>query len=155
MLVELVSRNRDLSIQTIKDTEAGLYFGQNAIEIGLADGITTFSEFINQNRRNYIMNEQDKTLAIEQSVDLIEQGKRIGYEKCCSEVLKVISLCNLSKMPEKITEFIEQKASVEQVRESLMSIMLERTMKAEILSTLPQDPLESLVMKEAKARQSA
>lgn len=159
MFSQLIARNRGLSIQTIKNTEAGLYFGQNAIDIGLADGITIFSElkFINQHRRNFTMNEQTTATKAEtiNPNDLIEQGKHIGYEKCSAEVLEIIRLCNLSKMPEKITEFIEQKASVEQVRESLMSIILERTMNTEILSTLPQDSPESLVMKAAKARQSA
>ena len=156
MFSQLIARNRGLSIQTIKNTEAGLYFGQNAIEIGLADGVRTFSEIINQHRRNYIMNEQikaveNKELSINPD-DLIDQGKRIGYEKCRSEVIEVIRLCNLSKMPEKITEFIEQNVSVEQARESLMAELAERTMKAEILSTLPQDSSDGLVMKAAKAR---
>jgi signal peptide peptidase SppA len=114
MFVKLIARNRNLSTLAVKSTEAGLYFGQNAIEIGLADGITTFFEFINQHRRNFTMNEQvlNATQAIS-SDDLVNQGKQQGYNNCRTEILEIARLCNLSKMPEKITEFIEQNASVE------------------------------------------
>jgi ClpP class serine protease len=159
MLIELIARNRNLSIEAIKSTEAGLYFGQNAIEIGLADGITTFSElrekilFINK-KEVFNMNEQttadfsDKV----QTDDLIEEAKRIGYNNCRTEVLEVIRLCNLSKMPEKITEFIEQNVSSKQAQEILVSTLAERTTKAEIFSTLPQNSSENLVIQAAKAR---
>ncbi len=153
MLIELIARNRNLSTKTIQSTEAGLYFGKSAIEIGLADEITIFSEFkekisINENR-SFIMTEQ--TIE-EQPNDLIEQGKRIGYKKCRSEVLELIRLCNLSRMPEKLEEFIEQNVSVQEARETLMSTLAERTAKAEIFSALPQDSSENLMMKAAKAR---
>ncbi len=88
----------------------------------------------------------------EQPINPDDQGKQQGYDSCRTEILELIRLCNLSRMPEKITEFIEQGVSNKQAQESLMFIMLERTMKAEILSTLPQDSSEGLVMQAAKAR---
>ncbi|APR98969.1 S49 family peptidase [Wolbachia endosymbiont of Folsomia candida] len=153
MFVQLIARNRNLSIEAVKSTEAGLYFGQKAIEIGIADGIITFSEFINQHRRNFTMNEQATKAQTINPDELIDQGKHIGYEKCRTEVLEVIRLCNLSRMPEKITEFIEQSVNVEQAREILMKTLAEQTVKNEIFSALPQDSSEGLVMKAAKARQ--
>ncbi|MFJ5423181.1 S49 family peptidase, partial [Wolbachia endosymbiont of Drosophila barbarae] len=56
MLVELIAQNRSLSVEAIKNTEAGLYFGEKAIEMGLADGMTILSS-INKNR-SITMNEQ-------------------------------------------------------------------------------------------------
>ncbi|MFT4327938.1 MAG: S49 family peptidase, partial [Wolbachia pipientis] len=56
MFVQLIARNRNLSIEAIKSTEAGLYFGEKAVEIGLADGMTILSS-INKNR-SITMNEQ-------------------------------------------------------------------------------------------------
>lgn len=154
MFVQLIARNRNLSIKTIKDTEAGLYFGQNAIEIGLADRITTFSEFINNYRSTNMTDFNYKGHTIDPD-DLIDEAKRIGYNNCRTEVLEVIRLCNLSKMPEKITEFIEQGVSSKQAQEILMSILAERTSKTEIFSALPQNSSEDLLMQAAKARQSA
>jgi hypothetical protein len=42
-----------------------------------------------------------------------------------------------------------------QAQEILMSILAERTMNTEILSTLPQNSPEDLVMQAAKTRQNA
>ncbi|MBS9530216.1 S49 family peptidase [Wolbachia endosymbiont of Rhagoletis cerasi] len=142
MFVELVARNRNLSTEKIKSTEAGLYFGKNAIEIGLADGITTFFEFINNYR---------STTMTTDCTD-VEEAKRIGYNNCHREVLEVIRLCNLSKMPEKIGEFIEQNVNAKQAQEILMSILAERTKKTEILSTIPQNTPEDLMMQVARTR---
>lgn len=150
MFVQLIARNRNLSTEKIKSTEAGLYFGEKAIEIGLADGITTFSEFIDNYRSN-----MTKTEIKEQAIDiddLIEKARCLGYENCRREILEVIRLCNLSKMPEKIGEFIEQNVNAKQAQEILMSILAERTKKTEILSTIPQNTPEDLMMQVARTR---
>ncbi|QXY89898.1 S49 family peptidase [Wolbachia endosymbiont of Diaphorina citri] len=131
MFVQLIARNRNLSIQAIKSTEAGLYFGEKAVEIGLADGVTTFFEFINNHRSV--------------SMTTIE-------ENCRREILEIIRLCNISKMPEKIGEFIEQGVSIEQAREVLMELLAERTKKTEIISAIPQNSGEELMMQVAKSR---
>ncbi|BET31408.1 hypothetical protein wKueTS_03840 [Wolbachia pipientis] len=137
MLVELIARNRSLSIEAIKSTEAGLYFGEKAVEIGLADGVTTFFEFIN-NHRSVSMTTNELT--------------EEGYENCRREIVEIIRLCNVSKMPEKIGEFIEQGVSIEQAREVLMELLAERTKKTEILSAIPQNSGEELMMQVAKSR---
>lgn len=105
MFLQLIARNRGLSTEKIRSTEAGLYFGERAIEIGLADEVITYSEFIDNYRSNSMNKVEIQAIDID---DLIEQGRCLGYESCRKEVLEVIRLCNLSKMPEKIGEFIEQ-----------------------------------------------
>lgn len=137
MFLQLITRNRGLSIEKIRSTEAGLYFGEKAVEIGLADGVTTFFEFIN-NHRSVSMTTNELT--------------EEGYENCRREILEIIRLCNISKMPEKIGEFIEQGVSVEQAREVLMELLAERTKKTEILSAIPQNSGEDLMMQVAKSR---
>ncbi|WP_353274081.1 S49 family peptidase [Wolbachia endosymbiont (group A) of Ennomos erosarius] len=139
MLIELIARNRNLSVEAIKNTEAGLYFGENAVEIGLADGMTILSS-INKNR-SITMNEQ--------TTNELETDNLTKYR---TEVLELIRLCNLSRMPEKIGEFIEQSVSVEQAREVLMELLAERTKKTEILSAIPQNSGEELMMQVAKSR---
>nr|WP_315984617.1 S49 family peptidase [Wolbachia pipientis] len=136
MFLQLIARNRGLSIEKIRSTEAGLYFGEKAVEIGLADGVTTFFEFINNHKSRSV------------SMTTIEEG----YENCRREILEIIRLCNVSKMPEKIGEFIEQSVSVEQAREVLMELLAERTEKTEILSAVPQNSQEDLMTQVAKSR---
>jgi len=144
MFVQLIARNRGLSIEKIRSTEAGLYFGKNAVDIGLADGMTILSgfKFINKNR-SITMNEQTTTGLKEEADNLT---------KYRNEVLELIRLCNLSRMPEKIGEFIEESVSIEQAREVLMELLAERTKKTEILSAIPQNSGEDLMMQVAKAR---
>ncbi|BET37208.1 MULTISPECIES: S49 family peptidase [Wolbachia] len=139
MFLQLIARNRGLSIEKIRSTEAGLYFGEKAVEIGLADGVTTFFEFIN-NHRSVSMTTNELT--------------EEGYENCRREILEIIRLCNVSKMPEKIGEFIEQGVSVEQAREVLMELLAERTKKTEILSAIPQNSGEDLMIQVARSRRS-
>jgi ClpP class serine protease len=141
MFVQLIARNRNLSTEKIKSTEAGLYFGKNAVDNGLADGITILSS-INKNR-SITMNEQTTTGLKEETDNLT---------KYRTEVLELIRLCNLSRMPEKIGEFIEQGVSVEQAREVLMELLAERTKKTEILSAIPQNSGEELMIQVAKSR---
>ncbi len=141
MFVQLIARNRGLSIEKIRSTEAGLYFGEKAVEIGLADGMTILSS-INKNR-SITMNEQTTNNVKEETDNLT---------KYRSEVLELIRLCNLSKMPEKIGEFIEQSVSVEQAREVLMELLAERAKKTEILSAIPQNSGEEVMMQVAKSR---
>ncbi len=141
MFVQLIARNRGLSIEKIRSTEAGLYFGEKAVEIGLADGMTILSS-INKNR-SITMNEQTTNNVKEETDNLT---------KYRSEVLELIRLCNLSKMPERIGEFIEQSVSVEQAREVLMELLAERAKKTEILSAIPQNSGEELMMQVAKSR---
>ncbi|MFT4314085.1 MAG: S49 family peptidase [Wolbachia pipientis] len=141
MFLQLIARNRGLSIEKIRSTEAGLYFGKNAVDIGLADGMTILSS-INKNR-SITMNEQTTNNVKEETDNLT---------KYRNEVLELIRLCNLSRMPEKIGELIEQGASVEQARDVLMKLLAERTKKTEILSTIPQNSGEELMIQVAKSR---
>lgn len=138
MFLQLIARNRGLSIEKIRSTEAGLYFGEKAVEIGVADGVTTFFEFINNHKsRSVSMTTNELT-----------------EENCRREILEIIRLCNVSKMPEKIGEFIEQSVSVEQAREVLMELLAERTKKTEILSAVPQNSQEDLMTHVARSRRS-
>ncbi|WP_264685219.1 S49 family peptidase [Wolbachia endosymbiont (group B) of Parapoynx stratiotata] len=142
MFVQLIARNRGLSIEKIRSTEAGLYFGEKAVEIGLADGITILSEFKSINKKGDItMNEK--------TTNDLETDNLTKYR---TEVLELIRLCNLSRMPEKIGEFIEQGVSVEQAREVLMELLAERTKKTEILSAIPRNSQEDLMTQVAKSR---
>ncbi|WP_410530065.1 MULTISPECIES: S49 family peptidase [Wolbachia] len=141
MFLQLIARNRGLSIEKIRSTEAGLYFGEKAVEIGVADGVTTFFEFIN--------NHKSRSVSMTTN-ELTEEG----YENCRREILEIIRLCNISKMPEKIGEFIEQSVSVEQAREVLMELLAERTKKTEILSAIPQNSGEDLMIQVARSRRS-
>ena len=48
LFVETVARNRGIEPSTVRDTEAGLFFGQAAVSLGLADAIGTFDDALAQ-----------------------------------------------------------------------------------------------------------
>ena len=44
LFAAIVARNRGLSVDAVKATDAGLFFSENAVRAGLADGVGNFSE---------------------------------------------------------------------------------------------------------------
>jgi signal peptide peptidase SppA len=46
LLVKTVARNRGIDQQVIRDTQAGLLFGKNAVDIGLADSVMSYSKVL-------------------------------------------------------------------------------------------------------------
>ncbi len=46
LFTETVARNRNLSVNAVRETEAGLYMGDKAIAAGLADGIKTWDQAV-------------------------------------------------------------------------------------------------------------
>jgi signal peptide peptidase SppA len=155
MFVELVARNRGLTTEAVKATEAGLYFGLDAIQTGLADEILTFPECIQKAAtqsfiRTIAMTETLPTINPE---ELLTQGKIQGRSEYQAEALELFRLCKLSKMPEKLGDFLEQNIPVNEAREQLMQLLADRT-GTEILSTVSLEPTpqENPVIQAAKAR---
>lgn len=48
LFVETVARHRDIEPSAVRDTEAGLFFGQAAVAMGLADAVGTFDDALAQ-----------------------------------------------------------------------------------------------------------
>jgi signal peptide peptidase SppA len=61
MFVDTVSRNRSLSADAIRTTEAALFFGDDAVKAGLADGVGTFESAI-QSLANTLIPHDDVVL---------------------------------------------------------------------------------------------
>jgi ClpP class serine protease len=132
MFVELVARGRRLSVDAIKATEAGIFYGENAVKAGLADKITTSFK-------------KEKTMELEKVV--MEQPDAFR-----TDVAEISRLCKLAKMPEKLAEFVESGISIDEARDSLMRALASKT--EDIRSTISTNtmPAESPVVAAAKAR---
>ena len=46
LFVKTVARNRGIDPQVVRDTQAGLLFGKNAVDIGLADSVMSYSKVL-------------------------------------------------------------------------------------------------------------
>jgi ClpP class serine protease len=138
MFVELVARGRRLSVDAIKATEAGIFYGCNAVEAGLADEITTSFKKEDSPPLEKIMEIETK---------ITEQSDAFK-----TDVAEISRLCRLAKMPEKLAEFVESGISVEEARDSLMRALASKS--EDIRSTISTNtmPAESPVVVAAKAR---
>ena len=134
MFLSAVARNRNLDIEKIRGTQAATYYGENAIEVGLADEITC-------NPWEEIMKKEKKM-----------EGKD-EIEKYRAEILEIAQLCKLAHAERKLAEFIEQKFTVDQVKEALLNSM---DAKEEISSHVYQQEMkkENPVIAAAKQRAS-
>lgn len=142
MFVHLVARNRGLSTQAIRDTEAAVYFGEASIQQGLADELMTKRNIVQQ-----IGNTQ-MTIEANQSEAWLLEGRK-QYAK---ELQELVRLCKVAKMPEKVSDCIEQTMSLEEAREHLMAVLAERS-KPEIMSTItPEGPSVNAMIEAAKQR---
>ena len=133
IFVATVSRNRNLSIETIKSTEAATYYGANGIEKGLAD------EMING----------DEVFA-----RILELGGKMDGEKYKTQVLEIAQLCKLAHAENRIADFIAQNLSVDQVKQNLLETM---NTQQEISNTnypkgtVRENPVIAAALKRAKA----
>jgi signal peptide peptidase SppA len=124
MFVELVARGRNMFASAVRATEAGIFYGENAVKAGLADAITT----------------------------TFRKEKIMETETFRTDMAEISRLCRLAKMPEKLAEFVESGVSIDEARDSLMKALASKT--EEIRSTISANimPVEGPVVAAAKAR---
>ena len=130
IFIETVARNRNTISETIRSTEAGIYFGRNAITAGLADELADFHSCLS------IITGGNMTEDIEQQKQESEAKLQEAKEKYKAEVLEISKLCKLAKAENKIPEFIEHGLSAEQVKEKLLASV--SNTQHEIVSTIYQ-----------------
>lgn len=133
MFVKSVARNRGMSAKAIKATQAGTYFGGNAIEIGFADELVSGNEVFEKIRE--LGGNMDEKM---------EQYK--------GQILEIAQLCKLAHAENKIADFINRDLTAEQVREKLLATV--NNTQNEISSTIyhKEAVVENPVIAAAKQR---
>jgi ClpP class serine protease len=131
MFVATIARNRGISTAQVRATQAALYYGTEAISLGLADEIANFRKCLSTITGGNQMTED---------ID--------AYK---AEVLEISKLCKLAHAENKLAEFIEQNLSPDQVKEKLLACT---NTQNEIRSTVyhKETTQESPVVTAAKAR---
>ena len=143
IFIETVARNRNTISETIRSTEAGIYFGRNAIAAGLADELTDFHSCLS------IITGGNMTEDIEPQEAKLQEAA----EKYKAEILEISKLCKLAKAENKIANFIMAGLNPDQVKEQLLAMQAQSESK-EIVSTIYQknEQKENPVVAAAKAR---
>jgi signal peptide peptidase SppA len=137
MFIEIISKNRNISSAQVKATQAAMYFGADALSLGLADEVANFNKCLS------IIGGNQMTEDIEPKVS--------GADTYKAEVLEISKLCKLAHAENKLAEFIEQNLTPDQVKEKLLTCA---NTQDEIRSTVYQKETqaESPVITAAKSR---
>lgn len=124
MFLSTVARNRGISVELVRATQAATYFGENAIDIALADEIS--GNPINCLKKIGVIASGISKLEVKgeknmtEDIKTEESGEMREYK---AEVLEIAQLCRLAHSEKKIAEFIKENLTAAQVREKLLSQM--------------------------------
>jgi len=111
IFVKTVARNRGMTPQAVRDTEAGLYFGKKAVEAGLADAVMPWTKALDTIKKNKQASKggtnmkefQEKIQALfaEQPDRVVAALAELGY------IPKPAAGTDLNLAPEAVTEKVK------------------------------------------------
>ena len=167
IFTEHVAAMRGLGLDAVRATEAGLYFGGNAVAQGLADGVQTldatlsqFHLFLNarQNalthspsqvrgviraeaaplKKEMTMNEEEKVL---ETIGVDEAAVLVAEARreVTQTAQAIAELCLLAGCPDRAAEFIAAGKSQADVRRALIDARAAQSDAADIRSTITVD----------------
>jgi len=168
IFTEHVAAMRSLDLDAVRATEAGLYFGSNAVAQGLADGVQTLEATLSQfhlflNARNHSpsqvrgviraeaalphkeisMPDPQDTLQnpVADTIDMAEAEKRVADAKreVTQTAQAIAELCLLAGCPDRAAEFIAAGKSQADVRRALIDARAAQSESADIRSTITVD----------------
>jgi len=164
LFVDHVAAMRTLATDDVCSTEAGLYFGGNAIAAGLADAVgtfesalTDFSLFLSSRSRKspqaragtrteavipskeHSMQDNETQVAemigVDQAAVMIAEAKR----EVTQSAQAIAELCLIAGTPDKAAEFIAAGKTEAEVRRVLIEARAARSDATPIQSTIPAD----------------
>lgn len=167
IFTEHVAAMRGLDLDSVRATEAGLFFGSNAVAQGLADGVQTleatlsqFHLFLNarQNaltrspsqvrgviraetalpKKEMTMNEEDKVL---ETIGVDEAAVLVAEARreVTQTAQAIAELCLLAGCPDRAAEFISAGKTQAEVRRVLIDARAAQSDAADIRSTITVD----------------
>jgi signal peptide peptidase SppA len=167
IFTEHVAAMRGLDLEAVRATEAGLFFGSNAVTQGLADGVQTldatlsqFHQFLNarQNaltrsppqvrgviraeaaplKKEMTMNEEEKVL---ETIGVDEAAVLVAEARreVTQTAQAIAELCLLAGCPDRAAEFIAAGKSQADVRRALIDARAAQSDTADIRSTITVD----------------
>lgn len=143
MFVTAVAANRCLTEDAVRATEAGIYFGANALVAGLADRVGTLRDALAElsaaiTPRHSITTQKEyrmeTPLPAAEAVTAAPDAIRVeGRQQFQQEAQAIVDLCALADAPHLAGDFIARGLNESQVRKELMA---RRTLGPEIQSQL-------------------
>ena len=157
---QAVSRHRPrLSVEAVLATEAALYRGQEAVQLGLADRVGTFAECLevlgaaaggrSAARRGQAAQRAEAPIEVLQAAHLAPPARlRLAdtihddddEELPMSRTAEIAQLCEFAKCPERAAEFVFSEMTAEQVRSMLLAERAAETEANPISTARPAGP---------------
>ena len=161
LFVETVARNRGIEASAVRDTEAGLFFGQAAVAVGLADALGTFDDALAQllqslsplptlaaSQAGFFRNHQMESFMNDRTDPAA--ADRLGADPAGSTVqppsatamsvadaVEIAQTCTLAGRADLIAGFLEAQASPAKVRSQLLAAQADSS--PEIVSRIAPD----------------
>jgi signal peptide peptidase SppA len=142
MFVGAVAQRRGLSAQAVRNTEAGIFHGSDAVARGLADRVGTFREALAEmsaqlqpTTGGFKMSDTLPAAAAPPEptpnlAALASDARDRGY----AEAAEIVELCGLTGHPGLAGEFIARRLSAADVRKELLALKASEDSQAEIRS---------------------
>ena len=157
LFVSTVARNRGLSPQTIIDTQAAIYSGSNAVEVGLADGVMSFNYAIEQlltsGGNMGLKTDIRKLLAGKDEAEIKEAMESLGYvpsgsgsqfdpdkmrKIALSGISEIMGMCELAGIQDIkfVKKLISDGVSVAEAQDRILEAKADQSDQNEIFSTV-------------------
>jgi signal peptide peptidase SppA len=134
MFVDTVARNRGITPDTVCATEAGLFFGEDAVKAGLADGVGTVESTVQSLVNTLTPKPRKETRMLDEKPPIdLEAIRKEAAEALKTQHLEIIHACRLAGKPDKAADFIEQGVSLDVARRTLLEMAAQQ---AEIQSQI-------------------
>lgn len=123
IFVETVARNRGIDAEKVRMTQAGCYYGENAIDIGLADELGEPLSYFKKSSAvlevsNHVFKGAEK---MAEKTEEINAGGVDALSAYQAEISEIINLCKIAKAENRICDFLEKKMTVEDVKKALLA----------------------------------
>ena len=162
LFVETVARHRGIEPSAVRDTEAGLFFGQAAVAMGLADAVGTFDDALEQllaslspnptpvavaaragifsnHPKESLMNDRTDPAALDRPLadPVGSSSQSPAATLTMADAIEIVQTCQLAGRAELISGFLEANTAPATVRSQLLSAKAEAS--PEIVSRIAPD----------------
>ena len=119
LLVATVARNRGLAEAAIRQTEAGLYFGNDAVKARLADHMGTRQAAL-ADLRNAINGGTAASIQLKGQAMNEEERAAEAYRQGYADATEIVDLCELAGMPGRAGALLAKQTTPAVARQQLM-----------------------------------
>ncbi len=170
LFVDTVARNRGLSTEVVKNTQAGIYFGGASVELGLADSVSPIhhalthihQEAISMTDKTQLTTPTSKSEAkpavqasqVESTEQVVNQQQLESEitarltSALTSDILKaersrvgsIMSACTNMNRQDLVMGFIEKGSTIEEASHQILNTMANYSEQTQIISTVTPYP---------------